>query len=359
MSALNDLRSRYPGRWPTLDAAITRTNVERSRIRSEIARRALLPADCEVIVFGSLARHEFTQQSDVDWTLLVDGMANPRHRRITQEIGALLVEMGMGEPGRTGTFGTLCFSHNLLHEIGGQSDTNLNTTRRVLLLLESCAVGGGAGQVRPRFIRHLLGRYLNEDLGYHELHSYKRKVPRFLLNDIVRYWRTMAVDYAAKRSERGAKGWATRNLKLRVSRKLTYGAGLAMCLSCQLFPSEGLNEQTRNRDQGAFYDELKEFLLDFIDCSPLDNLVRFARDMKSDGASVAVELVDTYEAFLSILDNKEKRNTLDALDVDGAASCTVFQEAREVGADFQKGLTKLFFETDDEVTRITQRYGVF
>jgi hypothetical protein len=37
----------------------------------------------------------------------------------------------------------------------------------------------------------------------------------------------------------------------------------------------------------------------------------------------------------------------------------VFLEAREIGTTFQEGLTKLFFETDKELTAAIQRYGVF
>lgn len=35
--------------------------------------------DYSIVVFGSLARHEFTPQSDLDWTLLVDGIAADDH----------------------------------------------------------------------------------------------------------------------------------------------------------------------------------------------------------------------------------------------------------------------------------------
>lgn len=41
-------------------------------------------------------------------------------------------------------------------------------------------------------IKALVDRYVREDLLYHAPDRFL--VPRFLLNDIARYWRTMAVD---------------------------------------------------------------------------------------------------------------------------------------------------------------------
>lgn len=48
-----------------------------------------------------------------------------------------------------------------------------------------------------------------------------------------------------------------------------------------------------------------------------------------------------------------------ALGIDKAHEDPLFAEAREIGTAFQRGLTKLFFESDDELTNKTQRYGVF
>jgi hypothetical protein len=61
-------------------------------------------------------------------------------------------------------------------------------------------------------LKALLDRYVGEDLLYHAPDRFL--VPRFLLNDIARYWRTMAVDSAQKRHDR-VDGWALRNIKLR------------------------------------------------------------------------------------------------------------------------------------------------
>jgi len=86
--------------------------------------------DANLVVFGSLARKEWIDnESDLDWTYLVDGQANSRHLKIAQEIRATLKKEKQlidglekprfGEPGPTGTFGNLGFSHQLVHLIGG------------------------------------------------------------------------------------------------------------------------------------------------------------------------------------------------------------------------------------------------
>lgn len=42
----------------------------------------------QVVVYGSFAREELTPGSDIDWTLLVDGPADPEHSKIAQRMGS-------------------------------------------------------------------------------------------------------------------------------------------------------------------------------------------------------------------------------------------------------------------------------
>jgi len=178
-----------------------------------------------LVVFGSLARGEWTSGSDLDWTYLVDGQANSDHLLIAQEIDQVLRkhEDRFQVPGQTGIFGNLAFSHEIVHQIGGQADTNKNTTQRVLSLLESCAIGKEV-QAYERVIKAVINRYLQEDTHPLTEDGKAYRVPRFLLNDIVRFWRTMAVDFASKQRDRRGKGWGLRNAKLRMSRKLIFAS---------------------------------------------------------------------------------------------------------------------------------------
>jgi hypothetical protein len=81
--------------------------------------------------------------------------------------------------------------------IGGDNDTNNNTTRRILLLLESQPIGDN--KAHSRVMKGVLSRYILEDSR--PKMPTKNEIPRFLLNDIIRYWRTMAVDFGYKRRE--------------------------------------------------------------------------------------------------------------------------------------------------------------
>ena len=64
-------------------------------------------ADTIIVVSGSLAREEFTSGSDIDWTLPVDGSADPQHYDLTAKINKV-VENIAGKP--TGAEGTFSFN---------------------------------------------------------------------------------------------------------------------------------------------------------------------------------------------------------------------------------------------------------
>lgn len=138
-SKLTQLQQRLGINWRHIDAARSRAQAKREELRTSLKR--IDSEDTSVVVFGSLARDEFTPGSDIDWTLLVDGSADPIHLQLARKIDEMISNAASKRPGREGTFGSLSFSHELVHRIGGEDDTNRNTTRRILLLLESKVVG--------------------------------------------------------------------------------------------------------------------------------------------------------------------------------------------------------------------------
>ena len=181
------------------------------------------------------------------------------------------------------------------------------------------------------------------------------RIPRFLLNDIVRYCRTMAVDFAAKRRER--EGWLLRNFKLRLSRKLIFAAGLAATLSCSLRPPRALT-RAENAKEDDYTAIMAEHLLTFANRTPLDSVAWLALEFGAN-AEVVHDIFDAYDTFLGILGDEGKRQRLEALTPETMREDPLFAESRAIGDQFQRGLSKLFFGTDGQLTEAAQRYGVF
>ena len=311
------------------------------------------------MVYGSLGRDEFTPGSDLDWTLLVDGIADPAHLDVALAIRDKLETLGYKQPGREGVFGTLAFSHELIHQIGGQDDTNANTTRRILLLLESTVIG--RRDAYKRVVCNVLHRYLKEDRGLW-YGSGEFKVPRFLLNDITRYWRTMAVDFAYKQRVRGNEGFALRNVKLRLSRKLIFISGLLTCFSCHL--------ELPGDEKKLIYLEhavqpLVVHLYRRLAFTPLESLANTLLGFEKLDGSTA-KLFKAYDDFVgiladeSVLDNGETpRDYLEHLSVDKLESDPVFQHAREISHEFRDAVHEIFLRSNTELSRLTIEYGVF
>jgi predicted nucleotidyltransferase len=310
--------------------------------------------DTSLVVFGSLARGEWTSKSDLDWTYLIDGEANSDHLKISQSIQQIFKQNEYEEPGTTGTFGNMAFSHDIIHQIGGQNDTNRNTTQRVLLLLESCPIGKRT-EAYERVIRGVISRYLEEDVHPLTPDSNRYRVPRFLLNDIVRFWRTMAVDFASKQRDRAGEGWGLRNAKLRMSRKLIFASGLLVCFSASL--DTALNDQISTGTK----DDIKLRLINHIrDCVRLTPLEILAKSMEQYGVpeATAKELFAAYAEFLGLLDNEQSREALKALRSADSRTDPTFKQVRKISGAFEHALDHIFFE-NPTVAPLTRKYGVF
>ena len=313
----------------------------RERTARRLAERAALldgvdvHGQAAVVLMGSWGRHELTTGSDDDYLVLVRGLAPHEGWGVEQETAAKVAERfardpgGFGAPGRQGVFAEVVYSGDLLR-VGLDDDTNTNLTRRMLLVLESvaaCNAGVLAG-VRLDVIQD----YLSDALRDH-------RPPRFLLNDLVRYWRTIGVDFVAKDRGRGGAGWGLRNAKLRTSRKLLFASGLLPVLRCGELRAE----------------EIAPFLAEQFALAPTDRVADAF--LRYGAAAAGADALGAYDRFLALVDDDEVRAELEAIGGRAAADQSPrWREVAELGATIERTLLALLFST--ELGPVTQRYAV-
>lgn len=349
-SPIDTLSSKLGHRWPAIGQAIEFSRREKQKLKVLLANQN--QSDTSIVVFGSLARNEFTLGSDLDWTLLVDGQADVDHLTLARKVREILKRNKYEDPGPTGIFGNTAFSHPIVHEIGGADDTNKNTTQRILLLLESCAIG--KPEAYDRVLDTILERYIVDDSGLRHTHPEGFRVPRFLLNDIVRYWRTVTVDFVYKQVERN-DGWALRSAKLRMPRKLLFAAGILVCF--------GVNDsEPAVRDcmvgQDSKHGPLLEYLRAKFAMTPLE-IVAEVMNRKKMNSKVCLEIFDSYNEFLNLLGRKRVRNHLNGLTHRKAPQDAIYAQFQELGRAFHENIVSLLYHQDKGLRELTEQYGVF
>lgn len=357
LPALRTLQARTGSQWTNIFAAEAETRTEQRALRGALGQ--FTNSDSSIVAFGSLARCEFTAGSDVDWILLLDGISRPEHLQVAHAIRAKIDELDRKQPGTEGVFGTLVASHDLVHYIGGEDDSNSNMTLRILLLLESIPIG--RTEAYDRVLNNVLWRYLDEDRGlWHGSGPYK--VPRFLFNDVARYWRTMTVDFAYKQRDRQNKGFALRNLKLRMSRKLLFLAGMVACFECHTrFESEA--------DRASFYSQKQvhaviKLLRSVLAKPPLEIIASALLEQHARDNHIK-QLFDAYDEFLGMLadeqtqDGKTIRTHLDTLPVEKLGSDDIASRGREISHRFRDAIRAIFLADDNILGKLTIEYGVF
>ncbi len=341
--ALEQLADRAGTEFPHLVAAraLTSRRLGEVRNRLEAAGPTQLFAEDlpreSVVRFGSWGRAELTEFSDDDWLLIVDG-DEPEAGAREHLLGWVgdAVGRGAAAPGDQETFGTAVSAASLAQHIGLDDDTNRNLTRRMLLLLESVPAIGE--DTWARAVRGVLDAYLDPTADGGDFSP-----PRFLLNDLIRYWRTIAVDFGAK--HRGGdqdERWVLRNAKLRLSRKMLFAGGLVPVLLCRERPADGMGE----------------FLATWFAAPPTDRIAAaFLAAEGPGGLDAGLRTLLAYDAWIGLLADPDRRDALKRLTREARRSDPTWSEVRSLGERLEQGLLALLFQT--ELAPVAQRFAVF
>jgi len=261
---------------------LAETRVDLRNRLSEVDPETKSPEVC-IYVTGSLARLEANPSSDLDAFFFLTGCGEESPLSRIRDVKILNAVVESAEHNKFPDFSNdgeyLKFLHinDVINHIGGRADDYHNAlTARMLLMLESQYLYNE--DLFNKFRELVVERY------FIDFHKHNQEfVPIFLLNDILRFWRTMCLNYEHGRQwrtddlEKQAKGHLA-NLKLRFSR-------LNICYS---FIAKMLvygNNITL------------EQVLEVASMTPMDRLARLGTRNQKSKAWVKI-LFDEYEWFL-------------------------------------------------------------
>ena len=255
----------------------------------------VLGSDPDLIigVNGSVARREVTAGSDVDlFVLTLSGdisSAKAAQTKYRERLSTHDIKM----PADGGVF---------------QNPLRTYISRRMLYLLEGEWVANEDSFNRLRL--ELVGRYVPDEIE-------EQKIVRFFLNDVIRYWRTICVDFEYKTAD-ATKPRAIRLVKLRLSRMLLYVAGIAAA----------------RETVGLSASEKREKLAELLSLPPLERLTRIHGSVKM----MPVEAL--YATFLSAINDQYIRSKLELPGIEGL-STPEFTDLSNVAREFKTALLAL------------------
>ena len=180
--------------------------------------------DLAVYATGSLARREATDNSDLDAFFMLSHSEGKRPIGRIRDVKILNAVLEAADENKFPDFSNdgvyLKFLHidDVLKHIGRREDDYVNAfTARMLMMLESSWLYNE--KVFVNFRNKIIKFYFDD---FHD-HS-KDFMPIFLINDILRFWRTLCLNYESGRQWRSEKDELKRakghldNLKLKFSR---------------------------------------------------------------------------------------------------------------------------------------------
>ena len=248
-----------------------------------------LPNLC-IYVTGSYGRLEASNHSDLDVFFMhrgsFDSCAIPRISKTLLDADLIRIARHLGFPefSNDGEYLGVHYIEDILMDLGGREDDFKNQfTARMLLLLESRPLHNES--LYQEAIEAMIESYCRDYSGHEESFS-----PVFLINDVIRFWRTMCLNYEHRRNqnsddERKVNKSHLSNLKLKFSRLLTCHSAIILISASP----DGVSPQE---------------LLRIVRLSPLERLDEIAQYVTEEKDLVA-RIKECYSWFLEMTAREE------------------------------------------------------
>lgn len=327
---------------PSLIAAVNSSEDLIARMRSALvddgAERTM-----DVVACGSLARREYTLGSDVDYLVIVNAM--PEHpkaaRELVAKVKALIDEEAnqagatAKDPGTSGLFARATGLFDVIERIGLQDDTNHTHTVRMEIVQESVSL------LDPDLHAQILGRTIRRYLDLFPVPQ--NRPPRFLLNDMLRYWRQIAIDYQAKAPLGGQEAKAVlRHIKLVTTRKNLFASSVLPLIA--------------PRDDSIPW---AEYLGEIYATPPLARLAMVTQSAPESVRAAVRTIFSTIDLFIRLTDDRSKREHFEKLAWESRKEDDAYMEIRRASDLMQKAYEEIFLGEWSEVAENTRRYLLF
>lgn len=285
MARKNYVNYKYD--FDTFSDSVQRSKNKYKELKAEVRSR-LLNLDSKNSYFcfcsGSVARGDCGINSDLDIFVVADGeLSYLQEVQMFSELIQANKKLEYPDFSNDGKFLKAPKFEDIKKALGRRDDdyNNLFTTR-MLLLLESKPVFNE--ELYEKVVKKIIKIYFKEQSG--------RKgefVPLYILNDILRYWRTLCLNYEVIRNL--DKPWRKKNINLKFSRMLTvYSAVIPVVLK-------------QVKTQTDWYKLVKT--------EPIDRIALSLQKINDDNLRGRFrDFVECYNYFLSLKDEKDIESVL-------------------------------------------------
>jgi len=265
-------------------------------------------ADLTIAVAGSFGRFEAGAPSDLDFFVVSYDDACT-----TQQIHSKVVmcakELKLELPSTDGVFSEVLQLSQIIEAMGKKHETPDELAQRLLLLVETQPIYNV--EFYDKVVNGILDKY------FYLQRDYPDKEAVILLNDLIKYFRYICMNYQFKFWHDEEK-WVVRNIKLRHSRVIMY-AGLLFLL---------LNASKYRRSKVKYIKEK-------IKLTPIERIAAVLTENDADPSP----LFECYDKYLGIINNSEIRKSLVAVKYADRYKNPVFKELKTNSDQLQTFLT--------------------